>query len=856
MVLRAFLDKIRSGPEKETNRGDKEALKRFRKKYAQFRRLIEANAVLGELMADLEARASGDSLFTTMIIMDSASKCVRYTRRMVDSIITMNPGLYKDLGPALDKIENQLATVLQAEKVDRGDCPSHVLHLSEVDSSMMSWVGGKAASIGEIRSMLELDIPRGFAITTLAFQTFLEEANLVSFIDDTLFSADLNNMEDLAEKLLEIRKRVEEAPLPNAVEEAIVEAAEAVFGDEDVKFAVRSSAQMEDGEKSFAGQFESKLNVTKEGLISAYRQVVASLFTPSATKYRLHQGIPLNHSAMAVLVMEMVDAVAGGVAYSHDPVNPAMDSIIINGVLGLGRFAVDGVVSPDVWVLTRDSEPTLVRRKASAKKQMLTIDREGRMVDVDVPEAAQKAFSLNEDEVVDLAKQVLLLDRHAGTYQDVEWAKKADGRLLILQSRPLQVRANVFENRQIAVSPEHELLLEGGEIASAGVGCGPVVIPVSDEDLLNFPAGGVLVAYHSSARYAMILDRAQAVVTEYGGITGHMATICREFRVPAVLNMANATKLLQPGTEVTVDAFSGRIFKGKVDDLLALRLDLDSVRLVDTPIHDLLRAVNSHIIPLNLTDPNSASFSPANCKTLHDIMRYVHENSYHEMFAISDSAADAGGMAKKLKAPLPIDLHIIDLDKGLDVPFTARSVTPEQIVSIPMKAFLQGLLHPDVIFRKPRPVNMGGFLSVMSQQIATPQGGERFGDNSYAIISDKYMNFSSRVGYHYSVLDAYCGNAESKNYISFSFQGGAAGEIRRVRRVKAIALVLEELGFAVSTKGDMVSARFAKYPKAKIEYVLDQLGRLVQVTRQLDMLMTDDAVIVEFADNFKNGIYH
>ena len=855
-MLRRLFQKIRPSTQQTLGSDEKEALKKFRKKYAQFRRLIEANAVLGGLMADLEGRASGDSLFTTMLLMDSASQCVRYTRRMVDSLIAMNPGLYKELGPVLDGIEHQLAETLQAEKIDRGDCPSYVLHLSEVDTSMMSWVGGKSASIGEIRSMLELDIPRGFAITTLAFQTFLEEADLMPFIDDALFRADLNNMEDLAEKLLEIRQRIEEAPLPKAVEDAITEAVEAVFGDEDVQFAVRSSAQMEDGEKSFAGQFESMLNVRRAGLMAAYKEVVGSLFTPSATKYRLHQGIPLHHSTMAVLVIEMVDAVAGGVAYSHDPVNPSTDSIIINGVLGLGRFAVDGVVSPDVWVLTREDEPSLIRRRASVKQQMLTIDREGRMVDVDVPEAAQKAFSLNDDEVIRLAKQVLMLDKHAGTYQDVEWAKKADGSLLILQSRPLQVRSNVFENRAIDVLPNHELLLEGGEVASAGVGFGPVVIPQNDEDLLNFPEGGVLVAHHSSAKYAMILDRAQAVITEYGGVTGHMATICREFRVPAVLSMTDATRKLQVGMVVTVDAFSGRVFKGKVEELLPLRLDLDAVRLVDTPIHDLLRAMNALIIPLNLTDPDSASFAPSSCKTLHDIMRYVHEHSYHEMFAISDSAADAGGMAKKLKASLPIDLHIIDLDKGLDAPLDARSVTPEQIVSIPMKSFLQGLLHPDVIFRKPRPVNMGGFLSVMSQQIATPQGGERFGDNSYAIVSDKYMNFSSRVGYHYSVLDAYCGNAESKNYISFSFQGGAAGEVRRVRRIKAIALVLENLGFIVSIKGDRVSARFAKYPRHKIEYVLDQLGRLVQVTRQLDMLMTSDAVIAQFAENFANGIYH
>jgi pyruvate,water dikinase len=351
------------------------------------------------------------------------------------------------------------------------------------------------------------------------------------------------------------------------------------------------------------------------------------------------------------------------------------------------------------------------------------------------------------------------------------------------------------------------------------------------------------------------MSKAQAVLAQAGGITGHMATICREYGVPTILNLPGLMQTLKPGMEVTVDAFSGRVYEGKAEELLPLRRPPDPARLRDTPVHTLLRNVVRHILPLNLTDPASARFSPSGCRTLHDIMRYTHEFSYHEMFAISESAVDAGKVALKLKAPVPIDLHIIDLDNGATVAPTARSATPGEIVSAPLKALLAGMLRPDVIFRNPRPISVRGFMSVMGQQMAYAPTRERFGDKSYAIISDRYMNFSSRVGYHYSVLDSYCGMTVSKNYISFSFQGGAAGEPGRVRRIRAIALVLEELGFTVDVQGDSVKSRFQKYPKEVIADRLDQLGRLLQVTRQMDMLMVNDAAVTRFKEDFMNGIY-
>jgi len=235
----------------------------------------------------------------------------------------------------------------------------------------------------------------------------------------------------------------------------------------------------------------------------------------------------------------------------------------------------------------------------------------------------------------------------------------------------------------------------------------------------------------------------------------------------------------------------------------------------------------------------------------------VHELCYTEMFRISDRASDAGSVSCQLKAKLPIDLHLIDLGGGLKEA-NGPYVYPEQITSAPLSALLSGMLRPEVHMRGPRPINVGGFLSVMSQHLLEPPTvqAQRFGERSYGIISDKYLNFSSRVGYHYSVIDAYCGETVSKNYITFQFKGGAADEIRRERRVRCIAEILGRLGFITDVRGDMTQARFQKYAQEEIRDRLDQLGRLLIVTRQMDMLMTSETAVKTMADNFMAGEYH
>jgi pyruvate,water dikinase len=178
------------------------------------------------------------------------------------------------------------------------------------------------------------------------------------------------------------------------------------------------------------------------------------------------------------------------------------------------------------------------------------------------------------------------------------------------------------------------------------------------------------------------------------------------------------------------------------------------------------------------------------------------------------------------------------------------------VTSVPLQALLRGMLREDLRALEPRPIQISGLFSVMREQmLAAPNLAERFGEKSFAIISDKYLNFSSRVGYHYSVLDAYCGATVNKNYITFSFKGGAADDVRRSRRVRAIALVLLGLDFSVEVKGDRVDARLQKYDCPVIADKLDLIGRLLIFTRQMDMLMTSEISVEAVAQNFLQGNY-
>jgi pyruvate,water dikinase len=827
--------------------------------YLTFKDLTTSNDELLEIIADIEHRLTGNAPFGMAHIQNRAVAAATRVFRMIVCLDKLSSRRYQELHPVFGSLQTRLEAALHRSPRPVDGAGQLVYPLSEIDVSATAHVGPKSANAGEIRNRLRLFVPDGFAVSTDAFVAFLAENRLAGAIRALTMNAEPSEAASLNDISREIQHRIRESTLPSALEAAICGAYDELSRrlGYPPRVAVRSSAVGEDGERSFAGQYASVLNVDRGALPAAYKEVVASLYSPQAMFYRSVHGIPDEDLTMGALCMTVVDAVASGVACSVDPNMPASDTMLVSGAWGLGLGPMGGSVSPDTWVISKSAEPTILKGRLGWKETRIDPSEDWGVTTTIVPTAARQQFSLSDTQVRDLAGIVLQVESHYGYPQEIEWALDRQGRLVLLQSRPLQT---VADERSSAV-PESEIdghrLLLTGAVASRGCGSGVVHRHSEGDDLAAFPEGAVLVTRYSSPQFVKVMARAAAIVTDIGATTGHMASLAREFGVPAVLDTRHATEWLTEGSVVTVDANGGGVYEGRVERLLAESGRADQRRAAGTPGLATLREVASLIVPLTLTDPRSPGFHPSGCRSFHDIARFVHEKAFEEMFRMSDRVTSATRKATRLDERLPYLVYLIDIGGGL-----RRAPSPlvrlEDIRSEPMRALLAGMMHPGLRWWEPRPISLPGFLAVATESMLSSDGGDgqrRLGDRSYAIVAEGYCNFSSRVGYHYAAVDAHCSDSSSRNYISFRFKGGAADDGRRARRCELIGAILQRLDFQIERNGDLVNARLRKVPRDAVLQRLDQIGRLIVATRQLDMRLGPGTPIAWYAEAFLNGNY-
>ena len=853
-----ILESLRRLLGKEKKQDREQALADFMKRYGSFKNLLQANSDLAKILAELEQVANGDRGMDVQQVRHSATQAIACAKTMSESLSGLSGGGYKQLAPALRTIAQRIEAEL--EEHAPGDVTQLTLSLTDIDSTMAYVVGGKNANLGEMANMLELPVPRGFAVTVQAGRTFLSRySGLFDFVHKELLKIDVDKAASIDQASRRIVQAILDAPMPKQLEDELLKAYDVAFGGRRVRVALRSSAISEDGMQSFAGQYSSILGVTRETLIQAWKEVFASLYSPRAIAYRARNGFELHTSGMGMCCIEMINAKAAGVAFSRHPVDLRSNDVVVNGVWGLGEAVADGSATPDQWLVSRAN--FRISRETIATKLTRVVlactDRGVESQPEPLEEMLRELPCATREQVSQIARYALKLEHHYKYPQDIEWAIDQNDDIFLLQTRPMGFDSHAENNIQAPQLSNLKPLVQGAEIAAKGVACGKIMHCDPDQDLTHFPEGWVMVLPHSSPNATVAMQRACAIIAETGSQTGHMASVCREYGVPTLINVRGASQLLKEDQLVTVDALRGRIFDGEVPELLELKLQHRQPS-ADTPATALMRRLAGHILPLHLVDPRAPTFKPENCTSLHDLMRFIHEKSYSEMFKLSDSMTDSSdSVACQFRGPIPLDLYIIDLGNGLANP-EARTVERKDVVSVPFGKVLDGMLNPDVQAKGPRPVDMRGLMSVMGNTMmgGNKAGGERFGDHSYAIISSRYLNFSSRVGYHYAILDCWCGNTLSKNYIRFEFAGGAAGSVQRERRVRCIGLILKELGFRTDIVGDRIQARFQKYPKEEMLPRLDQLGRLLIMTRQMDMLMRTENSPAEYAAKFLAGQYH
>ncbi len=831
-------------------------LARFKLYHAEFRKLLSANNDFLEIVTELEQKKTEGYFFDLPYLKRKIARTVADIHLMIDSINTISSNRYPNLHPALDVIVGQLSAILE-EPVVQPDVRM-VLDLSEISASHSDIVGGKMSNLGEINNHIRLPTPDGFAITTGACQHLFDHQGIGSLVQKTEMG--LLSAEDIPSLSGELRSAILAATIPADLEQEILAAYDRLAGRLGYmpKLAVRSSALGEDSSISFAGQFVSVLNVPREQLLAAYREVLASLFSPEAVTYRLLHGLSGESAAMAVGCIAIVDAAASGIVFSNDPNQPDPGQVLINCVRGLGAALADGRVSPEAVAISREKRPRVLSREIATQTSYLTCGTQAGLVENPLEPDILSQPILSDSEAVQLAEWALELEAHFGGPQDIEWALDQQHAFVLLQSRPLRMLGHSL--RKSPIVEGRTVLLTGGDIACPGVGSGPAIYLDEDGDINSFPEGGVLIARRSSPKFVRVMAKARAIVTDVGSTTGHMASLAREFRVPALLNTKTASRTIPRGALVTVDASAGCVYEGIVEEILR-KEDPEMGRLAkslrrENPAMKLLERVSELIMPLNLTNPRSSKFAVENCRTLHDLTRFIHESSYEEMFRMGERLGDLRASSYQLDVFLPIDLYIIDLGGGIAPPGKGRKVKRSQVLSAPLAAVLKGMLHEKIQRFGPRPLDIGGFFSIMMRHgMNNPENERTFRDPCYALVSRNYLNYTARVGYHFGVVDAYCSETPNKNYINFLFRGGAADILRRSRRARGIGEILKEYGFSVTITKDLVHARLGKAPRDEVEEHLEIIGRLLQFMRQMDLAMVSDETARRIKEAFLRGDY-
>ncbi|GAB6177801.1 PEP/pyruvate-binding domain-containing protein [Desulfobaculum senezii] len=814
-----------------------------------FRMLLSANSKALELMSEMEDLLRGGRVFGTSFIRSSCSAVLVNVYGIIQHLDGIAPGKYARLFERFEEIQSAVNALLDSSK-ERPDTPL-VIPLYEVDKSFADAVGSKMANIGEMKSRIGLPVPPGFVATTRAFDSFMAQDGLLDDINRMLTSTDVDDMSQRFELSASIQQKIQETPVPQDLADALLREYDRLQADYGarVHVSLRSSALGEDATgTSFAGQFRTILNVDREYLPEAYKEVVASLYGLPALTYRLTRGIPDDDVAMCVGGMVMVESVAGGVMYSRSPVNVRDDAVVINSVWGLPKLVVDGGGTPDRFVVARDRSRDIskmtVRESWVARKPELYISRkdEGVVLMEQDPEKADQP-SITNEQALKLAAMAVQLERYYGGPQDIEWALDKQGDLYILQCRPL-ARRDIGEPPAKDESGRYgDPIAYGGATASPGVGCGPVFVVERDADALQFPPGSVLVTRLSLPKWASLLNWCSAVVTEQGSVTGHLANVAREFGVPAITGITGALESLPAGQVVTVDADACVVYPGCVEELVSRgqpRPDL----MEGSPVRELLEGASRHICPLNLLDPDAPGFRIRNIETLHDITRYCHEKGVQEMFDLNLNRdfRECGSM-QLVSRGAPTQFWVVDLEDGLLREEKSPFVRIGNIASVPMLALWEGISA--IPWEGPPKINAKGFMSIVAEATTNPALHpalqSKFANRNYFLISKEYCNLQSRFGFHFSTVEALVSDHPERNYVNFRFAGGAADFERRRRRAVFIGGILEEIGFYVNVRGDSVFARFEGFPRPAMCERLKVMGYLTMHTRQLDMIMADQA---------------
>jgi len=825
---------------------------RFRMLFEKFQQILNSNNRTLGFIAELEDKLSGEFIFDINYLKETVQKLSEESFLIVTNLNILSENRYLELLTVQKGIQAKLESILLGKR----NTPDMrlIIPLSDITRDDDDIVGSKNAILGEVKNHIHAPTPDGFGITVKAFHDFMSFNDLWDKIESIHTARPADGGRSHPEK--EIEALFSSARFSPHLKKTIHKEIKKLIRKHPSgqRLVVRSSAIGEDAAgKSFAGQFHSVLNVRPDDVFDAFKQVLASRFRALPYGAEITGGNSDRENPMAVGVQTLVTAKAAGVAYSLDPGNPANNSIIISSVYGLGIPVVSGTMVADFFRVSRIDPTVILERKIATKAKKVVPDKGTGTETVPVPKELQDLSSLQDDQIRKIAEFTFIIERRSKRPQDIEWAIDENDQLVILQSRPLVVSQKVLkttENLPELLKQYPVLIRKQGLIANRGIAIGKVCMITEDTNPEDFPVGGIAVTRYASPKLTRIFPKIAAILTDAGSSTGHMATIAREFGIPAIVGMENVSQILQEGMEITIDAHENIIYQGIIHELLEYESSGQDV-FSEMPEYVTLRRILKNVAPLNLINPASKDFTVGNCLTYHDIIRFAHEKAIFELISLNAAARKFKGIATRdVRLPIPLGLKAIDIGGGLiDEQSCGRKIGLEDIGSVPVTALLEGLSSPNVWQTDPVKLDFGDFMSSLTR-LTIEDTQTTVQAQNLVVFSDVYMNLSLRLGYHYNVIDAYLSENINNNYIYFRFVGGVTENERRNRRAHTIQLILEQLDFKVLVQGDLVIGKIKKRSEVYLKELLVQMGKLIGFTRQLDVKMISAESITEQSTQF------
>ncbi|WP_305839792.1 phosphoenolpyruvate synthase [Photobacterium leiognathi] len=570
----------------------------------------------------------------------------------------------------------------------------HTLWFNTLSMNDVNQVGGKNASLGEMVSNLSnagVSVPNGFATTSHAFHEFLEYEGLNNRIYDLLGTLDVNDVDALRETGSTIRNWILDAPFPLELEQSIRrDYLELIDGNQALSVAVRSSATAEDlPDASFAGQQETFLNVKGvDAVLEATKHVYASLFNDRAISYRVHQGFDHKGIALSAGIQRMVRSgkAASGVMFTLDTESGFDQVVFITSSWGLGEMVVQGAVNPDEFYVHKPmleaGHAPIVRKNFGSKliKMIYSDNQEiGKQVDiVDTSAEEQHQFSINDEEIKELAKQALIIEKHYQRPMDIEWAKDGiDGKLYIVQARPETVCSQESQNviERYELNNKADVLLEGRAIGQR-IGSGKVRLVDSLDQMSLVQEGDVLVTDMTDPDWEPVMKRASAIITNRGGRTCHAAIIARELGIPAIVGCGNATEVLTDGAVITASCAEGEtgyVYQGELNYEVR-RSSVDELPMLPTKV---MMNVGNPERAFDFAQLPNEGVGLARLEFIINKMIGIHPKALLNFDAQSDELK--AQISEKIKGYNdPIDFYVSKLTEGIST--IAAAFWPKRVI--------------------------------------------------------------------------------------------------------------------------------------------------------------------------------